>query len=334
MPLFVFVKNPKIIVHPKVFGLSQNRNLNLQHIKLELEDSFSPLISLNLHFQFQPPNPTIMIDKNFYLENLSAFDILIEDEDRKQAEAVIYRVFSMLQRDKIWLRDVATEEEIFEEDAELLEEVEEELNELDQKYEFRFDEFYNLVQQEMKKIKSNTASDLVENDPLEDDYEDDDIFAEDDEEAFDEDEEGLYDFDEDDDDEEEGDEDAFSHLSDEELDLIEDFILSSAKTRFNFPQFVQDFPEGDEVFVEGEFLLPLIAGKAFGETDAEIAEKMLSSFMMLGYQMELNHLTEMIQQKGKELGPEILAFKIAADSLQQGAHPRDIVRQLEQLLGV
>ena len=276
-----------------------------------------------------------MIDKNFYLENLSAFDILIEDEDRKQAEAVIYRVFSMLQRDKIWLRDVATEEEIFEEDAELLEEVEEELKELDQKYEFRFDEFYKLVQQEMKKMQSNPGSDLVENDPLEDDYEeDDDIFAEDDEETFDEDEEDLYDFDEDDDDEEAGDEDAFSHLSDEELDLIEDFILSSAKTRFNFPQFVQDFPDGDEVFVEGEFLLPLIAGKAFGETDVEIATKMLSSFMKLGYQIEVNELIEMIQEKGKELGPEILAFKIAADSLQQGAHPRDIVRQLEQLLGV
>lgn len=290
---------------------------------------------LILHLQFQPPNPTIMIDKNFYLENLSAFDILIEDEDRKQAEAVIYRVFSMLQRDKIWLLDVATEEEIFEEDAELLEEVEEELKELDQKYEFRFDEFYKLVQQEMKKIQSNAGSDLIENDPLQDeDYEDDDVFADDDEEAFDEDEEDLYDFDEDDDDEEESDEDAFSHLSDEELDLIEDFILSSAKTRFNFLQFVQDFPDGDEVFVEGEFLLPVIAGKAFGETDTEIAEKMLSSFMMLGYQIELNDLIEMIQEKGKELGPEILAFKIAADSLQQGAHPRDIVRQLEQLLGV
>ena len=290
---------------------------------------------LNLHLQFQPPNPTTMIDKNFYLENLSAFDILIEDEDRKQAEAVIYRVFSMLQRDKIWLRDVATEEEIFEEDAELLEEVEEELKELDEKYDFRFDDFYKLVQQEMKKMQSNVGSDLIENDPLkEDDYEDDDIFDEDDEEAFDDDEEDLYDFDEDDDDEEEGDEDAFSHLSDEELDLIEDFILSSAKTRFNFPLFVQDFPEGDEVFVDGEFLLPVIAGKAFGETDTEIAEKMLSSFMMLGYQIEVNDLIQMIQEKGKELGPEILAFKIAADSLQQGAHPRDIVRQLEQLLGV
>ena len=94
-----------------------------------------------------------MIDKNFYLENLSAFDILIQDEDRKEAEKVIFRVFSMLQRDKIWLRDIATEEEIFEEDVELLEEVEVELKELDEKYEFRFDDFYMLVQQEMKKIQ-------------------------------------------------------------------------------------------------------------------------------------------------------------------------------------
>ncbi|WP_312819553.1 hypothetical protein [Kaistella carnis] len=42
-----------------------------------------------------------MIDKTFYLENLSAFDILIQDEDRKQAEEVIFRVYSILQRDKI-----------------------------------------------------------------------------------------------------------------------------------------------------------------------------------------------------------------------------------------
>lgn len=278
-----------------------------------------------------------MIDKNFYLENLSAFDILIEDEDRQQAEAVIYRVFSMLQRDKIWLRDVATEEEMFEEDAELLEEVEEELRELDEKYEFRFDEFYNLVQQEMKKMKSTSDTNPTQHEDLdeEQDEEDDDLFSEDDDGDFngDEDlyEEDLYDEDEDDEDD---DEDAFSHLSDEELDLIEDFILSSAKTRFNFLQFVQDFPDGDEVFVEGEFLLPVIAGKAFGETDTEIAEKMLSSFLMLGYRIELTDLIQMIQEKGKELGPEILAFKIAADSLQQGAHPRDIVRQLEQLLGV
>ncbi len=280
-----------------------------------------------------------MIDKNFYLENLSAFDILIEDEDRKQAEAVIYRVFSMLQRDKIWLRDVATEEEIFEEDVELMTEVEEELKELDEKYEFRFDEFYKLVQQEMKKMQSTSESNSTPQDEMDEeqyDDEDDDLFSEDDDDDF-LDDDDLYDddlYDEEDDEEDEDNEDAFSHLSDEELSLIEDFILSSAKTRFNFPQFVQDFPDGDEIFVEGEFLLPVIAGKAFGETDTEIAEKMLSSFMILGYEIELTDLIQMIQEKGRELGLEILAFKIAADSLQQGAHPRDIVRQLEQFLGV
>ena len=279
-----------------------------------------------------------MIDKNFYLENLSAFDILIEDEDRQQAEAVIYRVFSMLQRDKIWLRDVATEEEIFEEDVELLTEVEEELKELDEKYEFRFDEFYKLVQQEMKKMQSTSESNSTPQDEMDEeqyDDEDDDLLSEEDDDDF-LDDDDLYDEDiyDEDDDEEEDNEDAFSHLSDEELSLIEDFILSSAKTRFNFPQFVQDFPDGDEIFVEGEFLLPVIAGKAFGETDTEIAEKMLSSFMILGYEIELTDLIQMIQEKGRELGLEILAFKIAADSLQQGAHPRDIVRQLEQFLGV
>ena len=280
-----------------------------------------------------------MIDKNFYLENLSAFDILIEDEDRQQAEAVIYRVFSMLQRDKIWLRDVATEEEIFEEDVELLTEVEEELKELDEKYEFRFDEFYKLVQQEMKKMQSTSESNSTPQDEMDEeqyDDEDDDLFSEDDDDDF-LDDDDLYDddlYDEEDDEEDEDNEDAFSHLSDEELSLIEDFILSSAKTRFNFPQFVQDFPDGDEIFVEGEFLLPVIAGKAFGETDTEIAEKMLSSFMILGYEIELTDLIQMIQEKGRELGLEILAFKIAADSLQQGAHPRDIVLQLEQFLGI
>lgn len=269
-----------------------------------------------------------MIDKNFYLENLSAFDILIEDDDRKEAEAVVFRVFSMLQRDKIWLREVATEDEIYEEDVQLLQEVEEELQELDEKYGFRFEEFYQLVQREMKRIQSTPNEDFTQNDDLnnngdalseeEDDYEEDD-YEDDDYE----DDDDFYDADGD---------DAFGHLSDEELNLIEDFILSSAKTRFNFPLFVQDFPEGDEVFVEGEFLLPLIAGKAYGDSDTEIAEKMRSSFTMWGYPIEMNDLLPMIKEKGKELGSEILAFKIAADSLQQGAHPRDIVRQLEQLL--
>lgn len=265
-----------------------------------------------------------MIDKNFYLENLSAFDILIKDDDRKQAESVIFRVYSMLQRDKIWLREVATEEEIFEEDAELLEEVEIELKELDEQYEFRFDDFYKLVQQEMKKRQVISTPDFEEN-PLKIELDN----AHEIEDEFDPNEEDD-DWEEEDDFEEE--EDQFGHLSDEELDAVTDYILESAKTRFDYPSFLTEFTDADENFVDEEFLLPLIAAKAFGETTPEIAEKIFESFEMAGYDIEMNDLISLIEKKSKELGLEILAFKVAADSLQQGAHPTAVVHQISQLL--
>lgn len=273
-----------------------------------------------------------MIDKNFYLENLSAFDILIQDEDRKQAEEVIFRVYSILQRDKIWLRDIATEEEIFEEDAELLEEVEEELKELDEKYNFRFDDFYKLVQQEMKKIQSTSNLNNSEEDEFDSG---DETFEEKDEDEFDEINEDFEiqdekDLEEDEDDEENT--DTLSHLSDEEIDLVPEYILASAKTRFNYPEFLKSFPIADEELVEEQFLFPIIVGKAFGETDIEIAGKIHSNFVMSGYQIEMNDLITTIEQKGKELGLEILVFKVASDSLHQGAHPTAVVEQISQLL--
>lgn len=266
-----------------------------------------------------------MIDKNFYLENLSAFDILIQDE-REKAEAVIFRVFSMLQRDKIWLREVASDEEIFEEDAELLDEIEAELKELDLKYGFKFDAFYELVQQELKKRQSLSSNNLESSKELHENNNssEDEHFTEEDDLDYDDldDEEDFYD--------EDGNE--LSHLSDEELDLVTDYILESAKTRFDFAAFVEDFPIEEDGFVEEEFLLPLIAAKAFGESDAEIAAKMVSSLSDYGYEIEMEDIINLISQKAKELGPEILAFKIAADSLQQGANPLAVIQQISQLL--
>lgn len=277
-----------------------------------------------------------MIDKNFYLENLSAFDILIQDEDRKQAETLIFRVFSILQRDKIWLRDVATEEEIFEEEVELLEEVEEELEELDQKYNFGFEAFYRRVQLELKKIqsKSDLNVDVAENFAEDDDFEDEDLDFmeeenEEDPDLYEKEEEDDF---EDDDLYDENEDDALSHISDEELDQITDYILESAKTRFDYSEFLEEFPQVDELFVEENILFPIIAGKAHKETDYEIAAKMNAAFLNSGFQMSIEDLQEMIEKKGHELGLEILAFGIVADSLQQGANPAEVLQQISQLL--
>lgn len=280
-----------------------------------------------------------MIDKNFYLENLSAFDILIQDEDRKQAETLIFRVFSILQRDKIWLRDVATDEEIFEEEVELLEEVEEELQELDQKYDFGFEAFYRRVQLELKKIqsKSDLKVDVADNFAEDDDFEDDDLdfveeeneedpdlYEEEEEEDNLEDDDDLYD---------ENESDALSHISDEELDQITDYILESAKIRFEYAEFLEEFPQVDELFVEENILFPIISGKAHEEADYEIAAKMNAAFLISGFQWSIEDLQDMIEKKGHELGLEILAFGIAADSLQQGANPGSVLQQISQLLG-
>ncbi len=269
-----------------------------------------------------------MIDKNFYLENLSAFDTLIQD-DREKAQEVIFRVFSILQRDKIWLREVANEEEIFEEDAELLEEVEEELKELDLKYDFRFEEFYQRVQLELKKIQSTSNQNFEVDEEMEDD---EDLYDED-PDLYDEDEENNFEDDEDDDDlYDEDDSDALSHISDEDLDQITDYSLESAKSRFDYAEFLNRFSQADEIFVEEQILFPIIAGKAHEETDREIAAKMQSSFVTSGFQVKSNDLDQIIEQKGKELGLEIFAFGIAADSLQQGAHPTAVLDQISRLL--
>lgn len=89
-----------------------------------------------------------MIDRNFYLENLTAFDELI-GSDRTTAEKVIYKVYCILQRDKIWLYNVAAPEELTDEDEDLLIDVENELALLDETYNFRFREFHELVMENM-----------------------------------------------------------------------------------------------------------------------------------------------------------------------------------------
>ncbi len=124
-----------------------------------------------------------MIDRNFYLENLTAFDELI-GSDRTEAEKVIYKVYCILQRDKIWLYNVATPEELTEEDEDLLIDVENELGVLDQTYNFRFQEFHELVMENM--AREHDSSDFDD----EADFDDDE---------FDEDEWNLTDLDDEDD---------------------------------------------------------------------------------------------------------------------------------------
>ena len=268
-----------------------------------------------------------MINKNFYLENLSAFDILIKEE-REKAEAVIYRVYCILQRDKIWLAEVATEEEIDEEDVELLVDIESELNELDETYQFRFSEFYEAMQAEVKKratpennLNSQIQSGAVSETAIENEKPKL-LFNN----IQDVDEEDL------DDDDLEEDDQAFDYISDEEIDKVTDYILASAKTRFNYEALLEIFPGSEDYLVDELFLFPVISGKANDEEDSEIAENCRASFKVLHLKIAVNNLAFLVKNTAAKLEKEIEACALASQSLQIGDTPDEVIAEISQIL--
>ena len=253
-----------------------------------------------------------MIDKNFYLENLSAFDMLI-DVKPEEAKKAIFKVYCIFQRDKIWITEIAQEDEFSLEDVELLEDIETELEDLDKEYGFNFEEFYEKVQQEIRKNQlpsSNEDEDLNTNDfdEVEDDHEDE---WEDDLEYTEEEPEDY---------------------ESDELDAIVETILQSAKKRFDYPLFCSLFTDINPQFIDENLLFAIISEKAHAESTESIAEKIEMEFLENGYSIDAEDLMHIIDKKANELRSEILVFQIAFSSLNQGANPDDVLKQIEHFL--
>ena len=121
-------------------------------------------------------------------------------------------------------------------------------------------------------------------------------------------------------------------FSDEELDLVTKFLLKSAKKRFDYESFKNNLAHFDEDFIDYNILLEIIVGKTIDESNEHISAKLLSKFLLSGYMINKEDIIEMINQKEKELGLEILASKIAMDSLQNGTHPTLVVQQISKLM--
>ena len=63
-----------------------------------------------------------------------------------------------------------------------------------------------------------------------------------------------------------------------------------------------------------------------------ISAKIFSKFLISGLMAEKEDVDKLVTEKVKELGLEILASKIAMDSLQNGVHPTLVIQQISQLL--
>ena len=127
-------------------------------------------------------------------------------------------------------------------------------------------------------------------------------------------------------------ENSLNQFSDEELNLVTDYLLQSAKKRFNYRELRKELSHFDEEFIDYNILLEIISGKTLNESNQVISARILSKFLISGYMVENEEIEKMVNQKEKELGMEILCSKIAMDSLQNGAHPTTVIQQISQLL--
>jgi len=127
-------------------------------------------------------------------------------------------------------------------------------------------------------------------------------------------------------------ENDLDQFSNEELNLVTEYLLNSAKIRFDYEAFKNKLEPFEQNFIDYNILLEIITGKAVGESNLLISAKLLSKFLVSGYMVSKEDVIEMINQKEKELGLEIMASKIAMDSLQKGVHPTLVVQQISSLL--
>ncbi|AYO57807.1 hypothetical protein CO230_06525 [Chryseobacterium sp. 6424] len=270
-----------------------------------------------------------MIDKNFYLENMTAFDMMIES-DRPAAEKVIFKVYCILQRDKYWLSNVATPEEITEEDTELLAETEAELTELDEQYNFRFANFHQLVMNELKAGQEFSVPETLEPTfEMEDDLTENEAYGE--PESVDYDEE---DFNETEaiEDEEWEEEDDDIHNDEYELNQIISCILTSAKQSLSIAQLQQYFPEAGEEFLSHEVLMPIITANVGEKTHEELVELLAENFELHDMEVDPDTLYHFVETAEICLEKEMMAFDIATDSLNSGMSAGRVLATVKALL--
>ena len=121
-------------------------------------------------------------------------------------------------------------------------------------------------------------------------------------------------------------------FSDEELNLVTDYLVTSAKKRFNYEDFKNELSHFDEDFIKNNILLAIIGGKTLDESNEMISAKLFSDFLLSGFMTNKEDVEKLISKKETELSLEILASKIAMDSLQNGTHPTIVIQQISQLL--
>ena len=117
----------------------------------------------------------------------------------------------------------------------------------------------------------------------------------------------------------------------EESDLVWNAITDSAKRRFDYKSFAEDFNEINDNIADN-LLFKIIVGFVEKKESKIISLELFNDMMMTGFIWKLEDIQSFVEGKDKVFGMEILASRIAVDLLQNGNDAASVLIAINQFL--
>ena len=114
-------------------------------------------------------------------------------------------------------------------------------------------------------------------------------------------------------------------------DIVWDAITNSAKSKFDYSSFENQFKEVGENIADN-ILFKIIIGYASKKTSEILSEELIGDMMMLGYLWEINELKDFLRNKENLFKTEIFACQMAANLLEDGSDPIVVLNTINQFL--
>jgi len=114
-------------------------------------------------------------------------------------------------------------------------------------------------------------------------------------------------------------------------DLVWNAITDSAKKKFDYKSFEEQFAEIDENLADN-ILFKILIGFASKKTDEIISHELFNEMMMIGFIWKLEDIKDFIKDKGKTFKLEIYLSQLASSLLEDGSDPVMVLSSISPLL--
>jgi hypothetical protein len=114
-------------------------------------------------------------------------------------------------------------------------------------------------------------------------------------------------------------------------DPIWDAITNSAKTKFDFASFENEFKDFNEYIAEN-ILFNIILGFASDKDQERIVNELHSAILRTGINWKVEEINAFVSDKDKILMLEILVMKLARTMLNEGVKETDVMETVNNML--